>query len=556
MSRFPSGFSSFRILVVEDSEPIQGMIRSHLESLGFRHIVVVGDGALAMTEIDQQAANGVLFDVVLSDMNMPNMTGMELLKALRTRPDLQRVPFVIMTSNSEAQDIVDALNQGATNYIIKPVASRVLNEKLSQILLAPERARERPGEEEKSAARDHIVPDGGHIDTALRRLFNIDTRAMSVENIEKLVTTLVDEYAFVKNAINSMADFFIIVNEQYRIVKVNKFTCDFLAVMEHQVIGRDINQIFEVDQGELSDLLREIKLGAPLQLRAFARSGGQRRFPVVLTATVVSGISEGLQGIVIYARDISSEEQMLAQIADLERWRSLGEMAAGIAHEVNNPLAIIKDYSEILENLLEQPGEINRAYFAASVRKIIEVGERIARIVKGMLAFSRDGSKEEMRKVEVSSVISESINFCHERFKKSGVEIRLAGEIPEGATLICRPLEVSQVLMNLLVNGYDAVKTDSDPQNKWVEVEVRIGEREVQFAVTNPGPVIPEADLNKLFQPFYTTKDAEKGTGLGLSICKRMVESHGGVIYLDRQNPLTRFVFTISRRVHPVATVA
>jgi signal transduction histidine kinase len=283
-----------------------------------------------------------------------------------------------------------------------------------------------------------------------------------------------------------------------------------------------------------------------MQVNGFGYGMDKSRFPVVISATAVHGMKGGLHGIVIYARDISREEQMQAQISDLERWRSLGEMAAGIAHEVNNPLAIIKGYSELLESLAGEK-EFDLTYFKRTVRKISGVTERIAKIVKGMLAFSRDGAQDEYRRVEFNRVINETVGFCEERFRKSGVSVRINTTLEGNFPVHCRPLEVGQVLMNLLINAYDVVKVNIEETKRWVQIDVKaLGMNLVEVSVSNPGPPIPDHIVSKIFSPFFTTKEAEKGTGLGLSICKRIVESHGGTIYLDQKSTTTRFVFTIS----------
>ncbi|RYZ66100.1 MAG: HAMP domain-containing histidine kinase, partial [Proteobacteria bacterium] len=144
--------------------------------------------------------------------------------------------------------------------------------------------------------------------------------------------------------------------------------------------------------------------------------------------------------------------------------------------------------------------------------------------------------------------------LCREKFRYKGVDLRV-GAIPD-VNLICRPTELSQVLLNLLNNAFDAVEeAEANQSQRWVQVAVRVEGEWVSLTVTDSGTGIPETVASRMLEPFYTTKELGKGTGLGLSISKGIVETHGGQLYYDRSNPNTSFVVELKLAPSNVSSI-
>lgn len=221
---------------------------------------------------------------------------------------------------------------------------------------------------------------------------------------------------------------------------------------------------------------------------------------------------------------------------------ALGEMAGGVAHEINTPLATLSLSVEILLDAIEKP-VLHREALKKSLVTSRRVIERIAKIVRGLRSFSRDGSQDPMISTSAENLIHDTTSLCSEKFKNAAVVFSVS-EIPADAMVTCRPTEISQVLLNLLNNSYDAINNLSD---KWIHIEVKTTATDVIFSVTDSGPGIPEDIQNKIMQPFFTTKDIGKGTGLGLSISKGIIESHGGKFDLDTSKPNTSFYFQLPK---------
>lgn len=219
---------------------------------------------------------------------------------------------------------------------------------------------------------------------------------------------------------------------------------------------------------------------------------------------------------------------------------TLGEMASGVAHEINNPLAVIQGKVLKLIKLLMEP-EVNRESLLVESNKIISNVERISSIIKGLHSFSRNTEGDEPTECSVKSIVDDTLSLCRERFKNNGIELRI-GEIAD-ANMNCSKVHIQQILLNLLNNSFDAVQ---DLKEKWVSIEVKMPASDrIHFVVTDSGLGIPEAVANKILEPFFTTKPTGKGTGLGLSISKGIAEKHNGALLLDRDAQNTKFVLDL-----------
>ncbi len=221
---------------------------------------------------------------------------------------------------------------------------------------------------------------------------------------------------------------------------------------------------------------------------------------------------------------------------------SLGEMAGGVAHEINNPLAIIRGKASFLMKL-EAAGEVNQENLRGSLQKIVETADRIAKIVSGLRSFSRNAEKDPWQYVQLDQIVSDTLSLCAERFKHHGIELRV--DAVPNLLLECRATQVSQVLLNLLNNAHDAIEKSGD---RWVHLSFIPTADKIQMCVTDSGNGIPPAVADKLMMPFFTTKEVGKGTGLGLSISRGIVEDHGGTLSLDRACRNTRFVMDLPLR--------
>jgi signal transduction histidine kinase/predicted Ser/Thr protein kinase/tetratricopeptide (TPR) repeat protein len=255
-------------------------------------------------------------------------------------------------------------------------------------------------------------------------------------------------------------------------------------------------------------------------------------------------------------------EQMLVSASKMS---ALGEMAGGVAHEINNPLGIINVISGQLIDMVsdaeapatpQETSQLNLALLKKQLMKVQSTTERIAKIVKGLRTFARDARHDPKQNEKVRSIVDETVALCSEKFKAHGVQLLVEppattpGSSPEDIVVPCRLTEISQVLLNLCNNAYDAIREN---EQKWIKIAWEADGDHLMLSVTDSGSGIPLEVLQKIFQPFFTTKAVGAGTGLGLSISKGIVDNHGGRLEYDPTCPNTRFVIVLPQRQETAA---
>jgi two-component system NtrC family sensor kinase len=222
------------------------------------------------------------------------------------------------------------------------------------------------------------------------------------------------------------------------------------------------------------------------------------------------------------------KEMMNEQIIEAGKLASVGELAAGIAHEINNPVAIMVEEAGWIEDLLEEdggcedPAEVSRA-----LKQIKNQGARCKQITHKLLSFARK-TDPELRKVHLNELIEEVVALSEQRIKYSNVKLNLnlAQHLPE---VYASPAEFEQVLLNLVNNALDAMT----PDGGILEITTRVDGGHVVVDVADSGQGIPKANLGRIFDPFFTTKPVGRGTGLGLSICYGIIKKMDGEISVN-----------------------
>jgi signal transduction histidine kinase len=246
-----------------------------------------------------------------------------------------------------------------------------------------------------------------------------------------------------------------------------------------------------------------------------------------------------------HAENLEKLVQERTQELDVQRARSiesarlasLGEMAGGIAHEINNPLSIISMVAEQQQVLLKQ-GRADQSRIQAGFKTIEDTTHRIVKIIQGMRTFSRDGQKDPLENIELKGLLESTLNFCQQKFLHHQIELVVSVE-PDDLMIKGRSVQLSQVILNLLSNAFDAVEAAPE---RWIKVAAREIRGGVEIRVVDSGPGVPEQYRDKIFQPFFTLKEIGKGTGLGLSISRSIVESQSGTLELDVNSERTSFV--------------
>jgi len=242
--------------------------------------------------------------------------------------------------------------------------------------------------------------------------------------------------------------------------------------------------------------------------------------------------SNNQQKVVISRLDISEQKASTAMAISSERLAALGELAAGVAHEINNPINGIINYAQILSNKIA-----NDAHLNAIAGKIIREGDRIAGIVASLLSFSRrENDKHSL--VNIRELLEESLTLTATQLKKDGIALFLNMEnnlLP----VLANGQEIQQIFLNLISNSRYALneKYPRTDDRKKLDIHVRVvsvnNEKAVRICFTDYGTGIQSNLIEKLCNPFFSTKPKGKGTGLGLTISHRIVENHNGNLAID-----------------------
>ncbi|MBL0219799.1 MAG: HAMP domain-containing histidine kinase [Myxococcales bacterium] len=230
--------------------------------------------------------------------------------------------------------------------------------------------------------------------------------------------------------------------------------------------------------------------------------------------------------------------QARARAAQGARLVALGEMSSGIAHEIKNPLAAIHLAATQIAERPDQPTLV--AQLGEQIKRIVM---RASRIIDALRLFSRDASADPFVAAPVERILGDALELCGKRFTEHGIDL-VVDPVPTGLEIECRHLQISQVLVNLLGNAYDAVAVDSVSE-RWVRIEVHADRDRLELAVTDSGAGVPAAAQARIFEPFFTTKGPDRGTGIGLSLSRGLVAAHHGTLELDTESRNTRFVIRI-----------
>jgi PAS domain S-box-containing protein len=374
--------------------------------------------------------------------------------------------------------------------------------------------------------------------------------AVAIHEAQQATTrsrTLQEGKAAFERLFDASADTLLVVDRDANIVSANQRVNLMFDYTAEEIAGTPIESLvpgLKVLANSQETSIRT-PIIAPLGevTEMFGQHKDGRTFPVEVALTI---LQPGSKFQVLVAVRDKTERKRLEE--DLEATRlqaiaaarlsALGTMAGGIAHEINNPVGIIHAMASDLTDMVEKDGSARPEVVAQKSAVIRQTAERIAKIVKSLRQISREGTADPLRSTPLAKIVAETLEVCRAKFNANGVKLILPQTIPE-VSVLCREVQISQALLNLLQNAFDAVLEQEG--EGWVRLEVQSSDDSVALSVIDSGSGIPLEMRSRVGEPFFTTKPVGKGTGLGLSLSKSIAKDHGGDIVYGEDSGHTRF---------------
>ncbi len=524
-----------RLLLVEDSDTQALEFRRNIEAHGFR----VERTRTAEEALEQ--LNGDMPDLLVVDYRLPGMNGDELVRIVRQSGRTRTLPVLMLTGNAASEVERQGLDSGANAYVAKGLAVDLLVSRLRALL------RKRRGDGAAPAGagfrQAHLLvvednPDGGTVLSGLLAGDGHDVCvAASADCFAALGRTRFD---CVLIGLSGAADMASIVErldahrsstgDSYEIVALGGEE-DGARTMAALAAGADD----VVEQTADSEMLL-VRIRATVR-RKLARDEemqiAEQERERALALARAQAQAQAAEALAAANRELAAANVRLqetqAQLVQSAKMASLGELVAGIAHEINNPLAFILAHQATVEQAVQEARGLDGD---ARDRRLAKAGERLASIRTGLVRiqdlvvklrrFSRIDDGESVQ-LDIAEAIDAVLTILQPRIPEGVVIERDYRAAP---TLRCSPALVNQVVMNIVSNAVAAVPAEGGR----VRIETSSHAGNYRIAVSDNGPGIPAELRARAFEPFFTTKDVGEGTGLGLAIAYGVVRSHGGSI--------------------------
>jgi len=310
-----------------------------------------------------------------------------------------------------------------------------------------------------------------------------------------------------------------------------------------QGVGRTITEFLHPDDRERAAArIRKLLQTGGLDERAEYRSVDGRGEEHTVEISSIPIEYQGGPAVLAFARDVTERKRMEVKLLEADRLTALGVLSAGVAHEINNPLAYVLLNLEYLKRELPKaaadPARIEG--LMVRVQDACHGADRVASIVRDLRTFAR-GEETARQPVSLEAAIEAAVNIAYPEIRLRATLERRYQTVPAVDGNAGR---LEQVFLNLLLNAAQAFAADSEPTENLIRVSLRTDGGQVVAEVLDNGPGIPPELLGRIFDPFFTTKPVGVGTGLGLPICRGIVQTHGGEITIDSK-PDAGAIFTV-----------
>jgi PAS domain S-box-containing protein len=349
------------------------------------------------------------------------------------------------------------------------------------------------------------------------------------EKLKKSRQELLASKVYADNIIRSMSNSLLVVNKDQTIRAANQATYDLLGYSQEELLGKPFSIIFAEDDYSGVGLDELINKGFTRNIETTCLSKYGKKIRMLLTASVIFNEERRFEGIVCVAQDITMQTETLRA----GHLASIGELAAGVAHEINNPINSIINFAQIMIDEVKR-GEIPAEDIPV---RIIKEGDRVANIVSSLLSFARVHEKEK-KPIDARDVLDEVLALTETQIIKDGINLTV--DFPSGLHKSLADFQqIEQVFLNIINNARYALNqkhSKAHPKKNLVihgSEETIDGTPYIEVTFLDYGTGIPTSIINKIYNPFFSTKPSGIGTGLGLAISHGIIADHGGKLIFE-----------------------
>jgi PAS domain S-box-containing protein len=514
-----------KILIVDDTPANIEVIKTALESESHNVFVATnGEKAIKRAELTEP-------DLILLDILMPGIDGYETCRQLKENPKTANIPIIFMSALSEAFDKVKGFQLGAVDYVVKPVETEELLSRVSLHITISWLQKEL--EEANALLEERVL---ARTEELRKSNVQLQEEISERKQIEQMLRESEERY---RTAIESSNDGVSIV-EKDRFIYVNQKLLEIFGYDKPEdLIGKPISSIIHLDdRQQVLEFSHRRQTGkdAPsrYEWKGVKKDGKEIYIEVSASLTEHQGKPISLA----FLRDVTKRKELETQLQQSQKMEAIGTLAGGIAHDFNNILGVIIGCTELAQLHIDKDVKAHRYLTQA-----LTAGNRATDLVQQILTFSRQRVLEK-KPVQPSLITKEVIKMLRASLP-STIEIRQNIERHLGMVMI-DPIQMHQVLINLCTNAAHSMRESGGILG--IELSnVDVGSTTVEqypglsygfyvkLSVSDTGHGMSRSVMDRIFDPYFTTKESGEGTGLGLAVAQGIVQSYGGTIHVDSE---------------------
>lgn len=501
-----------KILLIDDQDALRATYRDFLEDLGY----VVFDADSGRSGLD--LAERKHPDLILLDLYMPELDGLTTLNLLReTAPE---IPVIVISGTDDIRDVVEALRRGASDYLTKPILSLdVLSHAVSK---GVERARLQALQQRyQQSLEQEVEKRTSELEDACRQL---NASHATLDALFQAVPLAIVE-----------------LDQDQRVKLWNRGAQQLFGLSASEMVGRRCFLFDQLEENVCHKILYESLRNFELKLN------DQHNEPRIFNLSNARSDQQGTQqaGLVLIFEDITEMARLRKDSDRASRLASLGQLSAGVAHEINNPNGLImlnlQTLRDVLHDALDELSQHNpearigglplsraRQLVPQLATEMEDSSRRIREIVEDLKDFAYRDTQEQSCQFDLNTSIAKALRLAQNAIRKATDHFSqsLATNLP---LIKGNPHRIEQVIVNLLINACQALPDRSAK----LTLNTRWNERDgcVEIQVIDQGCGISAENLPYITDPFFTTRREEGGTGLGLSVSARIVREHGGSLH-------------------------